>query len=167
MFFIGNIADFHIIQPLYTPYQFTTRKLNMAGLQLTPNEIVGYRIKPDWYNFKVVLVKKKGAASKDKGAEYEDVLGYCRSIEFAAKYIVDHATRMYGEEYQAASLSEKKTVADALALMEAIAKAKECALVAVKELDERIKALGLSRKELVVGLGEGGDDAPAAEKDAA
>lgn len=139
----------------------------MAGLQLTPNEIVGYRIKPDWYNFKVVLVKKKGAASKDKGQEYEDVLGYCRSIEFATNYIIDHATRMYGEQYQAASLSEKKTVADAVALMDAIAKAKDCALVAVKELDERIRVLGLSRKELVVGLGEGGDDASTVEKNAA
>lgn len=131
----------------------------MAGLQLTPNEIVGYRIKPDWYNFKVVLVKKKGAASKDKGQEYEEVLGYCRSVQFAANFIISHATRMYGEELQDATEAQKKSVADAKALAEAVEKAQACALVAVQELEERIKALGLTRKELVVGLG-GADDAP-------
>lgn len=148
-----------------------------VGLGLTPNEVVGYRIVPDWYSFNVQLVKRRGAGSKNAGQEYGETLGYCRSLPFAVKYIISHATRMYGEENQAAfdeantpdpqaqAAAAKKaeeirtTVGYAQALEVAIGKAEEVALAAVAELEARIAALGLDQKSLVKALG-GAADAP-------
>lgn len=138
----------------------------MTGLGLVPNEVVGYRIVPDWNSFNVQLVKRRGKTSSQAGQEYGETLGYCRSLEFAAKFIVSHATRMYGEELQDAALDVKKTVGDAQALSDAIVKAQNAAFGAVKDLQARIDALGLDRKGLVHALGEA-KDAPAGEVDAA
>lgn len=128
-----------------------------VGLGLTPNEVVGYRIVPDWYSFNVQLIKRRGAGSKNAGQEYGETLGYCRSLSFAVKYIVSHATRMYGEELQNASLDVTGTVGDAKALEAAIEKAEGVALTAVAELEARITALGLDQKSLVKALGGNGD----------
>lgn len=138
-----------------------------SGLGLTPNEVVGYRIVPDWYSFNVQLIKRRGKSSKNAGEEYGETLGYCKNLPFAVQYIVSHATRMYGEELQNASLEITKTVGDAKALEVAIAKAEGVALAAVAELTARINALGLDQKSLVKALG-GMSDAPddAANQDA-
>lgn len=132
----------------------------MTGLGLVPNEVVGYRITPDWTSFNVQLVKRRGPSSKQAGQEYGETLAYCRSLEFAAKYIVSHATRVYGEELQDANEAIKHTVGDAEALSAAIVKAQEAAINAVRDLQVRIDALGLDRKGLVQALGEA-TDAPA------
>lgn len=138
-----------------------------VGLGLVPNVIVGYRIVPDWNSFNVQLVKRRGAGSKQAGQEYGEVLGYCRSLEFAADYIVQHATRVYGEELQDAEhASIRQTVGDATALAAAIVKAQAAAQEAVVVLLARIDSLGLDRKGLVQALG-GATDAPDSGLDAA
>ena len=126
----------------------------MVGLALIPNEVIGYRIVPDWNSFNVQLVKRRGASSKNAGQEYGEALAYCRSLEFAATYIIQHATRMYGEELQDAQQDRDGSIGSANALSEAIVKAQAAAILAVKELQTRIDALGLSRKGLVKALGE-------------
>ncbi len=135
----------------------------MSGLGLTPNEIIGYRIKADWYSFNVVLVKRHGPNSKNAGKEYETTLGYCKSLPYAVSYIVSHATRMYGEVGQADRESIDGTVADARALHDAIRKAEAAALAAVADIVERIKASGVLNKDLVRALGApvAGEDEPA------
>jgi phage-related tail protein len=138
----------------------------MTGLGLVPNEVVGYRIVPDWNSYNVQLVKRRGKSSSQAGQEYGETLGYCRSLEFAAKFILSHATRMYGEELQDAALEVKKTVGDAQALSEAMVKAQALTFAAVKDLEARIIALGLDRKGLVHALGES-KDAPSSDVDAA
>jgi uncharacterized small protein (DUF1192 family) len=130
-----------------------------VGLGLTPNEVIGYRIVPDWYSYNVQLIKRRGASSKNAGQEYGETLGYCKNLPFAVRYIITHATKMYGEELQDASEEINKTIGDAKALEVAIGKAEAVALAAVAELEARIAALGLDQKSLVKALG-GADDAP-------
>lgn len=121
-------------------------------LDLTPNELVGYRIKPDWHSFNVVLVKRKGVNSKAAGQEYDTPLGYCKSIEFAASFIFSHAARLQGELNQKDALAAEGSVADATALLAAFNFAQEHTLKAVAELQARVDALGMSQKALVVAM---------------
>ena len=123
------------------------------ALDLTPNEIVGYRIKPDWHSINVVIVKRKGPSSKDAGKDYDTPLGYCKSLPFAVSFIVAHAARVQGELNQKEALALTGSVADATVLLRAFEYAEGQALQAVAELQSRIDALGLSRKELVRSLG--------------
>lgn len=133
------------------------------SLNLVPNEVVGYRIKPDWYSFNVVLVKRHGPQSKNAGKEYETTLAYCKNLEFAATWLMAHATRMHGELSQAERESVDGTVADAQALAAAMVAAKKEVLAAVAGLQQQLDAAGLTSKHLVQRLGspEPEQDAPA------
>lgn len=123
----------------------------MSGLGLVANEIVGYRIKPDWYNFTVVVVKRYGKNSKKAGQEYEEALAYCRSLESASDWLISHVTRVKAEQlqeqvYQSAQLSDKAaegSVANVKALAEAIGLAKAAAHAAIADLTVRLEAAGL------------------------
>lgn len=121
----------------------------MSGLGLIPNEIVGWRIKPDWYNFTVVVVKRFGTSSKRAGQEYEESLAYCRSIESATQWLVQHVTRVEGERLQNVVQGASGSVANAQALHDAITAAQAVALVAVAELEGRLTAAGLNSPKLV------------------
>lgn len=129
----------------------------MSGLGLVPNEIVGYRIKPDWYNFTVVVVKRFGASSKKKGQEYEEALAYCRSLESASDWLIAHVTRVKAEQLQdqvlkSALLGDRAaegSVANAQALAEAIRTAKASAHAAIAELTARLEAAGLNTPKLM------------------
>jgi hypothetical protein len=133
----------------------------MSGLGLVPNEIVGYRIKPDWYNFTVVVVKRFGTNSKKAGQEYEEALAYCRSLTSASDWLIEHVTRVTAEQLQADVLAAAQaqiaakgakvaakvaegSVANAKALADAIAVAKAAAHVAIEELSARLEAAGLN-----------------------
>lgn len=137
----------------------------MAGLDLIPNEIVGYRIRPDWYSYNVVIVKKHGAGSKKVGQEYEKPLGYFKNLHYAANFIFEHALRTRGELAQDEQQAVDGTVASVEALMSQIAAAKADVQVAVDELSARIDQLSMTQKELVKALGGANDsesaDAPA------
>jgi hypothetical protein len=132
----------------------------MSGLGLVPNEIVGYRIKPDWYNFTVVVVKRFGSNSKKAGQEYEEALAYCRSLESASDWLIEHVTRVKAEQLQAEVLAAAEaqiaakgakvslkvaegSVANARALAEAIGLAKAEAHAAIADLTARLEAAGL------------------------
>lgn len=135
----------------------------MSGLGLIPNEIVGWRIKPDWYNFTVVVVKRFGTSSKRAGQEYEESLAYCRSIESATQWLVQHVTRVEGEKLQDVVQEASGSVASAQALFDAIVKAQAVALAAVAELEVRLTAAGLNSPKLVTKfLGEQPSDSESA-----
>lgn len=123
------------------------------ALNLEPNELVGYRIKPDWNSYNVVLVKRKGPASKNAGQEYDTPLAYCKNLEFAAAWIFSHAARMQGELNQKDQAKANGSVAEAAALAKAFSFAQESTLQAVEDLRAQIAALPLNRKELVQALG--------------
>ena len=122
----------------------------MSGLGLTPNAIVGWRIKPDWYNFTVVVVKRHGAGSAKAGQDYEEALAYCKSIEHAAAWLVDHLTRTESEHLQASAFAATQSVADVQALRTAIELAKAATLVAVAELTQKLADAGLGTSKAVV-----------------
>lgn len=133
----------------------------MAGLDLTPNEFVGYRIKPDWYSYNVVVVKKHGPASKNAGQEYDKTLAYCKTLASALQYIVSHSLRVRGELAQAEQLALDGTVASAQALGAQFEAAMADAKRAGDELAARIEALGYNQKDLVKALGAPESDAEA------
>lgn len=125
----------------------------MSGLGLVPNEIVGWRIKPDWYNFTVVLVKRHGPSSKKAGQEYEEPLAYCSTLENAVRRIISQEIRAEGERLQALDALEG-SVASAQAMLTAIESAQKAAFAAVADLEARLKAAGLdSPKKLTHFLG--------------
>lgn len=132
------------------------------SLQLTPNVIVGYRIKPDWYSYNVVLVKLHGENSKNAGKEYETPLAYCKNLSSAAQWIFSHALRSQAELSQAEIESIEGSCADIRGLQKNVESAQEHVMRAVAELQQRIDALGLTQKELVKQLGTAIDD-PALE----
>lgn len=132
------------------------------SLQLIPNRVVGYRIKPDWYSYNVVLIKLHGENSKNAGKEYETPLAYCRNLEFAAKWIFSHALRSQAELSQAEIESIEGSCADIRGLLKNVEVAQDHVFKAVAELKERIDALGLSQKQLVQGLGTAADAPDAA-----
>lgn len=128
-------------------------------LNLVPNELVGYRIKPDWYNFKVVCVKRHGEASKAAGQEYETVLAYCKNIEFAATWLLQHVLRVRGEAAQEAQLALDGSVASTQALTQAVALARQDVLSAVAALHEDLKHLDLRPKSVMLASGAAPDPA--------
>jgi hypothetical protein len=123
------------------------------SLLLTPNKVVGYRIKPDWCSYNVVLVRLHGANSKNAGKEYETPLAYCRNLEFAARWIFSHALRAASELSQAEIESIEGSFADIRGLLASVELAKDEMLRATAELQARIDATGLSQKRLVQTLG--------------
>lgn len=132
----------------------------MSGLNLVPNEVVGWRIRPDWHNYTVVLVKRYGPNSSRAGQEYDTPVAYCAKLQHAAARIVQQAAAMEGQELQdRAALTG--SVADAEALLKAVAKAEAAALEAVEKLEAQLNQAGIFRpKQLVHALG---NNAPAAD----
>lgn len=125
------------------------------SLNLTPNEFVGYRIKPDWYSFNVVIVKRHGSGSKNAGQEYETTVAYCKNLEFAVRWIVSHASKVRGEMNQRDQQTLDGSVASVEALVPAFQYAQEQALKAVAALEARMNAAGLKTpKDTVKFLGE-------------
>jgi len=132
-------------------------------LNLVPNELVGYRIKPDWYNFKVVCIKRHGEASKAAGQEYETVLAYCKNIEFAASWLLQHVLRVRGEAAQDAQQALDDSVASTQALTQAVALARQDVLSAVAALHEDLKHLDLRPKAVALASGVAPDAAISGE----
>jgi hypothetical protein len=88
-------------------------------LNLVPNELVGYRFRPDWYSINVVMVKRHGENSKHAGQEYETVLAYCKNTEGASEWLFQHVLKVQGELNQAEVLASRGSVADMQALQAA------------------------------------------------
>lgn len=126
-------------------------------LELTPNEVVGYRFAADWYNINVVLVKRHGPNSKHAGQEYAQVLAHCKDVDQAGRWLLNHILRAQGEDAQANRQALDGSVASMTALLELVESAVAQVNAATVELQGRIDALGISQKELVKALG--GQDA--------
>ena len=122
-------------------------------LQLIPNELVGYRFKPDWYSVTVVMVKRHGPNSKNFGQEYETVLAYCKNVEFAANWLFEHVVKVQSELNQKEALAATGSVADTKAMLVSFGTAKAEVLAAAAQLQARIDTLGLNKKQLVQALG--------------
>ncbi len=109
----------------------------MSGLNLIPNEVVGYRIRPDLHNWTIMLVKRRGPLSKRNGEEYGEEICYYRDLEKAVSSLFDFNMKRFTEEAQLAIQLETGELASLKALEVAIAKSKEETLTAVKELIAR------------------------------
>lgn len=72
----------------------------MSGLKLVPNEFVGYRVKPDYYNWTVVALKRHGVTSQNAGQVYETPVGYYRSLTSAFGAILNLESRVQIEAAQ-------------------------------------------------------------------
>lgn len=98
----------------------------MSKLELVPNEVVGYRIRPhDPWNWTVVLVKKHGRDSAKAGEEYDTIQGYYKSLEAAALSVLSRET---------------KAAAQMLPLIEAIRAAQAATIEAVNEVARQLSA---------------------------
>ncbi|MBC8737305.1 hypothetical protein F6X40_10850 [Paraburkholderia sp. UCT31] len=116
----------------------------MAGLNLVPNKSIGFRIRPDYYNWTVVHVKEKGANSKDAGQQYDTTIGYYKSLEAAVHAIVELSARMQGEELQKDAAAESGDIASISALANAIEAAKAAAFEAVAQFQKDMDDAGVS-----------------------
>ena len=130
----------------------------MSGLGLIPNEIVGYRFKPDWHSWNIVLVKRHGPQSKHAGEEYETVLAYCKNLDFAATWMMNHAARTYGAQGQEAVRAVTGSAYETQALVDAMAKAQASVHAAIMRLQRELDDAGLRNKDLVNVLGGPSDD---------
>lgn len=117
-------------------------------LNLVPNEVIGYRILPDQWNWTVVLVKKHGPESKYAGKEYSESLAFCRDVYSAVSWIVRHVAATEGRKSQDAYEKLKGDVANFQALEAVFARAEGAALAAVKNLEERLAEKGIDLKKI-------------------
>ncbi|MNR71490.1 hypothetical protein D3C71_21160 [compost metagenome] len=125
------------------------------SLDLTPNPIVGYRLRADWYSINPVVLKQRGANSRNAGQVYEETLAYCRNVEFAADWLFHHIIRAEGAKAQASQEALDGSLASVEALMSVVKHAQEQVQLACAELQQRLDGLGLSSpKSLVKALNE-------------
>lgn len=120
-----------------------TNKLN-----LVPNEVIGYRIYPDQWNWTVVIVKKHGKDSKHAGQEYATPMAYCKDIRSSISYIMRTVSAIEGRKDQDASFEENGKMADFEPLLRAFDKAEKHALDAVADLEQRLKDKGYDLNNL-------------------
>jgi hypothetical protein len=100
-----------------------------SGL-FVPNEFLGYRILSDEYNWTVCAIRKHGPASKSAGQEYAKPLAYCKTLAFAADWIISRDARMMGEMHD---------------LKTAIQMASDRAMAAIEDLTQRLATDGNGR----------------------
>lgn len=110
----------------------------MSSLNLVPNEVKGYRIHPDMYNWTVVMVKVHGKDSKKAGQEYETKMAYCKSPASAVEYIIRTVGAMEANKEQQEVFNTTGVAADMQALMRGIEIATKYAFDAVNDLEKRL-----------------------------
>ena len=119
----------------------------MSGLNLVPNEVVGYRIVANTYSWDVVLVKRKGEQSKNSGEEYVTSLAYCKNLTFAVNWILNKVLSEESQKLQA-QMDETGDMASLKAILQSFEAAQKAAGAAVQDLESRIKSSGLELKDL-------------------
>ena len=123
-------------------------------LNLVPNEVIGYRIYPDQWNWTVVVLKKHGKESKHAGQEYATPMAYTKDIRSSISYIMRTVSAIEGRKDQDASFEENGKMADFAPLLRAFEKAEKCALDAVDDLEKRLKDKGYDLSKLSKDLTE-------------
>lgn len=132
-----------------TDIEQTTSTKKMK-INMTPNEVVGYRISPDYYNWTVVIVKKHGSDSKNAGKEYETPMGYCTSLSNAVKYLLNKITAMETEKLQEQHANLTGEMAQIVAIDTAYKIAEEKVINMVKDLENRLVNAGYDINPTVV-----------------
>lgn len=118
-------------------------------LDLTPNEIVGYRISPDRWNWSVVVVKIKGKESKDAGQQYESPLpAYCKSLKVAVQTIFDRVAKLEARSEQDLKFDKTGQVADLNSIITAVEKAEKAVMWSLNDLEQRIVEAGVDLKNV-------------------
>jgi len=119
-----------------------------AGLNLIPNEIEGYRIKPDYYNWTLVSLKRHGISSKYAGTLYETPIGYYKSIPVALSNLLNLEARLEAERTgKLAGLEESKEAAEHR-LIAAFERAEKSVLKAALALEADLVAAGVTLSSL-------------------
>lgn len=118
------------------------------ALDLTPNEFVGYRIKPDYHNYTVGIVRRYGPNSRDAGQEYFKPMAYCKDVNDAARMLFNFALRTRGEMSQVEQGLVDKSCADMSAFKDAVEAAKQDVQSAVTGLQKQITDLALTPSKL-------------------
>lgn len=113
------------------------------GLNLIPNEIIGYRIAPEPNNWTVVLVKKKSS-----GVEYKTPLTYHKNLGGAISWIYNTVSQEEGKYLQDESQKNAGIAANPEVLVNAFQKGLSEALKAVEDLEDRLVKAGLDRKNM-------------------
>lgn len=118
-------------------------------LDLTPNEIIGYRIRPDQWNWSVVVVKVHGKESKNAGQQYESPLpAYCKDLTIAVQTIFDRVAKLEGRSEQDLTFDTTGQAADLNSLVKAFEKAEKAVMWSLKDLEERIIESGIDLKSV-------------------
>jgi hypothetical protein len=117
-------------------------------LNLTPNEIIGYRLYPDQWNWTVVVIKRHGKESKNAGKEYETPLAYCKDLNFAVSWIFNHVSKTESRKAQDEKFVKENLIADLQCVVDSFNKAKEEAISAVEDLKERLSKQGIELSDL-------------------
>jgi hypothetical protein len=124
----------------------------MSGLNLTPNEKAGYRVRPDYHNWTVVLVKLHGPQSKSAGQEYDTPVGYYKTLPMALRAINDLETRLVTAELQDELRKNTGAVASLSVIEEAVRRGQAAAEEAGRALEEQMQAAGVSVTDLAKAL---------------
>lgn len=123
-------------------------KAKGGKLNLVANEIKGYRIHPDQWNWKVVVIKEYGSESKKAGQEYESPLAYCKTISHAVSFLVNHVAAIEGEKEQKETFNREGVLSDFNSLKIGFARAEKAALDALADLENRLRSAGYTFKEI-------------------
>ncbi len=110
----------------------------MSSLNLTPNEIRGYRILPDQHNWTVVQIKVHGGESKKAGQEYAVPMAYCKNPLTAIEYIMRTVTALETRKEQEKQYDLNGNLAQLESIKEGYTKALNIALDAVKDLENKL-----------------------------
>lgn len=111
----------------------------------TPNEIRGYRIRPDQHNWSVVQVKVKGEGAKGAGTEYESTpMAYVKDLGSAVSYIMRTAGALMGRSYQDEQFELTGVASDLNALTQGFREASGVCIAAISSLEDRIRQAGIN-----------------------
>lgn len=113
------------------------------GLDLVPNEVIGYRIAPEPHNWTVSIVKKKG-----DGTEYKTPVTYHKHLGGAVSWIYNTVALTEGKALQNDSQTNDGVAADPKVLLEAFNRGLLAALKAADSLEDDLVAMGYQRKNL-------------------
>ena len=116
----------------------------MSGLNLTPNEIAGYRLRPDFHNWTAVLVKVHGPQSRFAGQQYDTPIGYYKTLPMALKAIFELETRLSTAQMQDEVYRTTGELASLSVLTDAIERGRKAAEDAAHALEEQLRAAGLT-----------------------
>lgn len=135
------------------------------SLDLIPNEFVGYRIKPDFYNYTVGIVRRHGPNSSKAGQEYFKPLGYYKNLGMAAQGVFNFALKELGAEAQVEQEKVDRSCASVEALASQVQAALDLALQAVAGVEQKFTDMGLTKAQALKLLSLKNDDEGAVESE--